>query len=573
MFKQYVLFFLLTIGFAGIQLHGQEIRLLMPETANVAKVGKPVEMVVVFQPKAVSGKVMFELVVKDYFDKTIWQKTLEKQAEIYQEVRIPISLGKLAKGYYTCQYTASWQDEKQQKQQRSEVTSFGVMQFVNRPPHQALENQYRFGIKYWQRKWFKPFEKMDVCYNMGMVWTREIFTGQIKELDELGYKIVIKVERFPAECFDTNRYGPIEKWHKAKGVRYKWRSRKMGWIVASIPDEKKYKRWLRSELEKIPGTQNVFEIWNEPWNKFKPEDFAKLCNWAVQVVRDVRPNAIVGPNLGAKYAWDKAFAQAGGFKGVNMVVTHPYTQRHPENKMLGGFRQLYVEQKRLYEAYADSPVDLYATEFGWGTPPNGDRSFVNETQQAQWTVRHALALYAGGFKGFMPHVLGQDEKVKTDHESYFGFFRRNGQPKPVAMAYANCAQQIDGSNFLGDLNLGKYVGAMLFEMQGIYTLALWTSEPSKTIKLNLGVSQVKRIDLMGNEQMITVQPVNQSMNVTEDVLYLVGVSPDMALQVSPFDPFVWEVDEFNSDLEKGRAQFHYPPRESESDMRWLGKTQ
>jgi hypothetical protein len=573
MSKRFVLCFLLSIGLLGSQLHGQEIKLFMHETANMIQAGKPVEMTLNFQPQTVSGKVTFDLVIKDYFNKTIWQKTLEKQVLPQQALQIPIQPGKLARGYYAVQFTAGWLGEKGQPQQCSGMDSFGVTQFVKRPAHQVLHNPYRFGIKYWERDWFKPFEKMDVCYNMGMVWTREIFTGHIKELDDLGFNIVIKVERFPAECFDTNRYGPIEKWNKAKGVRYKWRSREKGWIVASVPDEQKYKAWLRSELGKLPATQNVFEIWNEPWNKFKPEDFATLCNWAVEVVREVRPNAIVGPNLGASYAWDKAFAEAGGFKGVNMVVTHPYTQRNPENKMIGGFRELYIEQKRLYDQYADQPVDLYATEFGWGTPPEGDRSFVNETQQAQWTVRHALALYAGGFKGFMPHVLGQDEKVKTDHESYFGFFRRSGHPKPVALAYANCANQIDGSQFVGDLNMGTYVGAMLFEKQGVYTLALWTSEQSKNVRLDLGISRVKRVDLMGDEQTIDVQPANQNMTVTENVIYIVGVSPDMAKQVVPFDPFVWDVDEFHSDLEKGRAQFHYPPRESESDMRWLGKSQ
>ncbi len=79
----------------------------------------------------------------------------------------------------------------------------------------------------------------------------------------------------------------------------------------------------------------------------------------------------------------------------------------------------------------------------------------------------------------IPHWLADREQDITERENWFGMFRLSGQPKPVLIAHAVCARMIDGSRFVGDLWLGPGVGALLFEREGVHTLALWTAEQEK----------------------------------------------------------------------------------------------
>src|SRR5690606_8107611 len=87
-------------------------------------------------------------------------------------------------------------------------------------------------------------------------------------------------------------------------------------------------RWLREKLKDIPKDQNVFEIWNEPWDKMSPQEFAEICNMAVEAILQVRPDAIVGPNLAGKtgkYDYDAGVIEAGGMDKMKMVALHPYS--------------------------------------------------------------------------------------------------------------------------------------------------------------------------------------------------------------------------------------------------------
>src|SRR5690606_37498431 len=99
------------------------------------------------------------------------------------------------------------------------------------------------------------------------------------------------------------------------------------WQLYTVPKKEPYQKWLREELLKIPREQKVFEIWNEAYNGMAPEDFAQICKYVIEVLREVRPDAIVGPNLAGMpgdYAFDGKFIAAGGMEGMNMVALHPY---------------------------------------------------------------------------------------------------------------------------------------------------------------------------------------------------------------------------------------------------------
>ena len=204
---------------------------------------------------------------------------------------------------------------------------------------------------------------MIVCSKLGLQWTREIFSsrgvmGLTDMVQRYPMNVVIKVERFPKELYDEAKYGPLDQWETKYG--------KGAWTLKTLPQREGYEKYLRQTLAEVPADQNVFEIWNEAWDKMSPEDFATLCQWIVPVILESRPNAIIGPNLlgnTSVYQFDSRFIKAGGMKGMKMVALHPYAGSE-DRAWLREYKQWVREQ-------TGSDKDIYVTEFGSHSTPQG----------------------------------------------------------------------------------------------------------------------------------------------------------------------------------------------------------
>lgn len=290
--------------------------------------------------------------------------------------------------------------------------------------------------------------------------------------------------------------------------------------------------WLREQLLKIPAEQQIFEIWNEPWDKMSPEDFAIVSQWALEVVLKDRPNAIVGPNLlgnTSEFEYDARVIKAGGLKGMKMVALHPYGSS--ENR----------EWMRNYRAWlkekTGTDMQIHITEFGSHSTPEGPAKRT-EQDQANRVVRQALTLYAEGVDSLHPHWLGQTEANRTYLEDWFGFVRKDETPKPVLLAYANTAHLIDSHKYIGDVWYGPRVGAMLFEKNGLHTLALWTlgdnpgDGATKEVEISPGVETVEFVEIDGRSRPLAATGGKVKLTLTEAPVYLVGVSPDLAKSAS-----------------------------------------
>lgn len=506
-----------------------------------------------------AGKGELTAQVIDHFGATVAMQTQPLEVQKGQPASVPLELGKLAPGYYELRTTASLQEDAGESVEARSTTSFGVAPFVDRSVQEARDGGYRFGVKLWligdiwwnrKLKW-DPGEVTTACAGLGLQWTRALFT-QREYLDTVDLmtrypmNVVSKVEGFPEECFDVARYGLLEQFRESDQGR--------AWTKSTLPKEEPYKAWLRGEISRIPPDQNVFEIWNEPWQWHETlpvEDFARLCGWIVEVIKQARPDAVVGPNIyGTITPYEKDFVAAGGLQGMDMVAFHPYTAGTPEAK---GFRQYIRNYHDFLKLTLGHDLPLYTTEYGWSTSPEGDRS-VDEAEHARRIVRESLMLYAEDVKTLIPHTMGQREQDPKDREDWFGFFRLTQEPKPALLAFANCARMIDGSTFVGDLWYGPGIGAMLFEHEGTHTLALWTEGDEKSVTVDAKAEAVTVVDLMGRQEQLRPNAGRLGLKLSGDVTYLVGVGEELvALATRPADPL-------NADRWHSRAGEHTMPR-------------
>lgn len=519
-----------------------------PVPCNVFETGSEVRLpVTISDKKPLKGTLRIE--VRDYTGK----KLLEREEKLSgTKQKYELDCGKPERGYYEILSTLSNEQGEKTKEWRN---SFGVADFSHRSAKEVRDGGYRFGMKlwlieeiWWNRKLHWDAGKvMGVCCNLGLQWTRAQL-GQRTPMDTIELirnypvNVVLKVETYPDEMIDRARYPKITDFTKVKGR-----------TKALMPKKAEYQAHVKKLVREIPEDQNVFEIWNEPWQwkTLSAEDFATLANWAAEAIIEVRPNAVIGPNIYATVnEYDKRVIAAGKLRNQKMIGIHPYCSRTTEYR---GFRQILRNYRDYVEAKTGKKIDFYATEFGWSTAPQGQR-VTTEAGQARNTVREALELYAGDVKTLIPHTMASREYDPKDREHYFGYFRLNGEPKPALIAFSNCARMIDGSRFVGEHDFGHGIGAMRFEKDGVQTLALWTEDKELPFTVDTGVDEITVVDIMGRASKQKCDGGRLKLTLSGDPLYLVGIAP------APADTLIGPEDELMPDRWQPRKTLYTIPR-------------
>ncbi|MBN2712328.1 MAG: hypothetical protein JXR97_07810 [Planctomycetes bacterium] len=507
---------------------------------NIFETGVPAQLTASFN-SPMAGKAEAKLTVVDYFRKVVLDKqiplTLTKGGN-----KVELEFGKLPQGYYEATLIVTLTNEKGEAITGTQTACLGVADFVSRTVKEVRDGDYRIGVKMWytDKAWWRgnldwsEDEAVSALVKLGLQWTRtEMLRGgsfpTTKLMNEYPMNVVMKVESYPKEFFDVKRYGTIEEWEKVNG---------RGWSKKTVPMKEPYQNWLREKLKDIPPEQNVFEIWNEAWDKMPAEDLATISNYVTEVILQERPDAIIGPNLlgtTSPFRYDAQFIKAGGMKGMKMVALHPYSG-HVERAQIREYSKWLEEQTGRH-------IDLYTTEYGTHSCPEGP-SKKSEESQTQKVVRFTIGLYAEGMKTLIPHVLGQREENPTYHEDWFGFIRLNNEPKSVLLGQATCAKMIDGSEYIGDLWFGEGVAAFLFNNKGAYTLALFTREGSKEITIPVGQDKITLTDIVGTRQTLTPKDGAITVKVSEDTIYLSGFSPEIAKTATKeLNPKRWPQEE------------------------------
>ena len=423
-----------------------------------------------------------------------------------------VDFGPLPRGYWEAQIDCSLTDAAGVPSKTSAKATFGVMERQSFDLAEFMRQDRRFGMKWWSGVSDKEECKRLIC-SLGLNWSRAIFDEAAMLSSDTAINPIVKVERFPKELYNEAKYGPLDEWEKKFG--------RGGWTLKTLPKEKEYRAWLRGQIASIPEDRNVFEIWNEPWDKFNARDFATLSGWIADEMRKVRPGAILGPNLKgdtSKYGYDAQVIDAGGMVGMDMVCLHPYSTCED--------RQWLRDYKKWISGKCGKPIDIYITEYGAHSCPQGP-SRRSEREQAAMTIRQSLCLYAEDCKALVPHWIGQSEKNPTYHEDWFGYIRKNLQPKPAIVALANCARLIDASEYRGDLWFGPGLAAMLFAKNGAAVLALYGQGGAKDFALRLPAERLTLVDIYGMERGIEATNGVFTVSVGGEPVYLTGLPGGM----------------------------------------------
>lgn len=532
---------------------------------NLFESGKPVTLTVDAMA-ATSGSGEMDVSLVNYFGDIVEQRR-EKVKLNRGKNELTLDFKSLEPGYYELSCNIRQQTAGNAVCEASGRASLGIAPFVRRSAGDALAKGCRFGIQLG----FNSLEGGDAFALLGLQWVRglaqygplvkrdaadpfERTTRYLKQWsEERPFNHVFEVKTFPSDCYDEKRYGPI--------------AGRKDWFINTVPAKDKYQDYIRKFVERIPPEQKVFEIWNEPWDGMKPEEFAEIAVMTREAIKAVRPDAIVGPNLGPVAHLVKVI-KAGGLNGMDMLTVHPYAadfRSSPERADLRAMIRVYHDTLKKYLGH-DLP--LYVTEIGWPTPPKGPMA-NSEQEQAQYMVRACLGLYAEGVKAVMPYCMGQPEKDPNDKEHFFGFLRKNQEPKPVLLAYANMARMIEGAEYLGDPWLGTDVGAMLFRKNGRNLLILYTSGKEKKIFLRPGVEQLNMVDIMGRRTQIAIRHDRLSLTLTGDPVYLDGVG-DGFRQLIPSSARVCWSDVYKRPGNTAKS-FKVPPVIDGDFSEWQGR--
>ncbi len=419
-----------------------------------------------------------------------------------------LNLERLPRGYYELDVRLEVSGADGVRATASAKASFGVADRLQRDLARFRAEDRRFGLKWWGGVADKA-ETVEMMAYLGLQWTRAIVGETPPLIEKTPMSVVVKVERFPKELFDTEKYGPLADWEAKYG--------RGAWTLKTLPREKEYKEWLAKELAKLPPEQNVFEIWNEPWDKMSPEDISTISRWIAEVIRRDRPGAVLGPNLAgvmSEYGFDAKVVAAGGMDGMDMVCLHPYGSS--ENRdWLRRYRE-WISKK------TGRDIAIYITEYGSHSCPQGPARRT-ELEQAAAVARQSLALYAEDCKALAPHWVGQSERNPTYHEDWSGYNRRNQEPKPVLLALATCARLVDGTKFVGDLWFGPGVEAILFRAKDSTTLALYTKGDKKTVRVPAG----RVVDLFGTPVEAQAKDGELELEVGGEPLYVTGLPADL----------------------------------------------
>ena len=270
---------------------------------------------------------------------------------------------------------------------------------------------------------------------------------------------------------------------------------------------------------------------NVPWGwKGTPAELVRVFQIAYQELHAVDPKAVVaGPTLAlSPSTYDEMLAlfQEGLPKYIDILDIHPYSLETPEKQRLV---ERMRELRTLARQQSGRELPIISTECGLLTMPRTTEGWL---RQARHNIRENLILL--GEKFSLNHSFFLHDG-KTGSMGYFVYLTETDKwsyntepiaPKPVAAAYAAMTFLLEGYKSVSDITwMGDTALGYAYHRNGDVILALWDwSGTPRKVNVPTGVAQIQLFDWMGNGRAVSCPDGSVELTLTEEPVYLKGVS-------------------------------------------------
>ncbi|MEI8246559.1 MAG: discoidin domain-containing protein [Lentisphaerota bacterium] len=270
---------------------------------------------------------------------------------------------------------------------------------------------------------------------------------------------------------------------------------------------------------------------NVPWGwKGTPAELVRVFQIAYQELHAVDPKAVVaGPTLAlSPSTYDEMLAlfHKGLPKYIDILDIHPYSLETPEKQRLV---ERMRELRTLARQQSGRELPIISTECGLLTMPRTTEGWL---RQARHNIRENLILL--GEKFSLNHSFFLHDG-KTGSMGYFVYLTETDKwsyntepiaPKPVAAAYAAMTFLLEGYKSVSDITwMGNTALGYAYHRNGDVILALWDwSGTPRKVNVPTGVAQIQLFDWMGNSRAVTCPDGSIELTLTEEPVYLKGVS-------------------------------------------------
>jgi hypothetical protein len=338
-------------------------------------------------------------------------------------------------------------------------------------------------------------------------------------------------------------------------------------------DPADFARYVRHTARHFGREVIAWEIWNEQnegWRFWPPREdpaaYARLLCQAHAQLRSVDPGTPV--LFGGVFF--PAVADLPGMSGPNFVeaayeaesqlgscydamayhpYAYPFTAPELDVPVRGSVLSAADQMHSVLERHGDGDKPLWITEVGW---PTHDRTYgVSERKQAQYVARMTAATFAQGLPVLTWYTYGdQQDPSGANQESWFGFFRPDGSPKPSYDALATFTEVFEGARFEadrsrklglpeGETNQGGRGFALEYRRSGTRITALWLASesvvdgqgggseggsagPSElTVRLPVAARKVTAVGYLGERRRLRARDGHVTLQIDAGPVYVV----------------------------------------------------
>jgi len=261
-----------------------------------------------------------------------------------------------------------------------------------------------------------------------------------------------------------------------------------------------FARWAAAAVSRYRGRGYLWEIWNEPNLKqfWRPEpnvtDYVALARAVGRAVRETAPGErLIGPATShIDLPFIEACLRGGVLEDWWAVSVHPYRRTDPETVVTE-----YGRLRDLIRRYAPAgrEVPVLSGEWGYSIAWQG----MTAERQGVLLARQWLVNAASGIPLSIWYDWRDDGLDPSEPEHNFGTVRHRWQggwppfePKPAWHAMRAFHRELDGFRFVRRVSRARTSGAadpadwlLLFEREGRWRLAMWTTATGATAVLRL----------------------------------------------------------------------------------------